>query len=326
MPIPSRSVIVCAYTLDRLELTSRCLEAVLAQQPAPDQVIAVIDHNDALAHALRLRFPSGVEIVPNAGPPGLSAARNTGIGVARGEIVAFVDDDAVPETGWLAGLTDAFADESTVGVGGGAVPTWETAQPGWFPDEYLWVVGCSYQGQPRRGVVRNPLGCNMAFRRSVFEAVGGFDLSVGRLGTLPVGCEETELCLRAVRAISNSQVVLVEGAEVRHFVPRERGTWRYFVRRCFYEGVSKSVIRRLSEGRALGTERGYVTRTLTAGVGRRAVRALRIRGAADELAGIAAIGIGLGAATAGYVVGWFRTRAGVPRRPGTVDAGGTVTS
>lgn len=306
----TRSVIVCAYTLDRLALTEACLDAVLAQEPAPDQVIAVIDHNTGLADRLSDRFP-GIDVIENAGPPGLSAARNTGIDWARGDLVAFIDDDAIPAPGWLAGLAAAFADPRTIGVGGRANPAWETRQPGWFPDEYLWVVGCSYRGQPSSGVVRNPLGCNMAFRRSVFEEIGGFDLSVGRLGSLPVGCEETELCLRAARHLPWARVVLVEGAEVSHAVPRARARFRYFLRRCFYEGVSKAVIRRLSDGNTLAAERSYVLRTITAATARRAGRALRLDRPIDQVAGIGALGVGVAAAAVGYGIGLIRTgRAG----------------
>jgi hypothetical protein len=197
-------------------------------------------------------------------------------------------------------------------VGGRANAAWERGQPGWFPDEYLWVVGCSYRGQPTSGPVRNPLGCNMAFRREVFERVGGFDPAVGRLGTLPIGAEETELCLRTRQAFPAAGIVLVPDAEVNHAVPASRGQVSYFVRRCFYEGVSKAAVRDLASGDALSTERGYVLRTLTSGVARRLGRAIRLDHPLDALAGIAALGTGAATAAAGYAYGRIARRT--PRR------------
>ena len=306
---PTRTVIVCAYTLDRLALTVRCLDSVLAQDPKPDQVLAVIDHNEELERSLADRFAGNVEVIANSGPQGLSSARNTGIAAARGDLIMFIDDDAEPAPGWLAGLDAAFREPSVAIAGGRANAVWQVAKPAWFPDEYLWVVGCSYRGQPTSGDVRNPLGCNMAFRRLVFDTIGGFHPAVGRLGTLPIGAEETELCLRARREIAGSRVILVEGAEVNHVVGPERSRIGYFVRRCFYEGVSKAVLRDLAEGDALATERSYVLRTLTSAAGRRLGRAARRDQPVGQIAGIGALGIGVASAVAGYAYGRIRTRA-----------------
>lgn len=303
---PSSTVIVCAYTLDRLELTERCLVSVLAQDPRPDQVVAVIDHNDELRARLAETFPA-VEVIANRGSQGLSGARNSGIDVALGDVIAFVDDDAEPRPGWLDGLLGAFQDEKTMVVGGLAIAAWETRQPSWFPDEYLWVVGCSYQGQRTSGRVRNPLGCNMAFRRQVFELVGAFEPAVGRLGTLPVGAEETELCIRLVRAAPDARIAIVPDAVVDHAVPAARGRIRYFMRRCFYEGVSKAVVHGLSDGAALAPEGDYVLRTLTRGTVRRLGAAIRLRRPIDQLRAIAAMWLGLAAAGVGYVYGKFRS-------------------
>jgi len=314
----SRStVIVCAYTLDRLELTKRCLRAVLAQEPRPDQIVLVADHNPELATRLAEAFPD-VEVVANAGAQGLSSARNTGIDVARGDIIAFVDDDAVPEPGWLAALAAAFADDRTMAVGGHATPDWQAGQPGWFPSEYLWVVGCSYRGQRTTGRVRNPIGCNMAFRRSVFEMVGGFDTGVGRVGTLPIGAEETELCIRLARAMPDSRVAIVPDADVRHYVPSSRGTVAYFVRRCFYEGVSKAVLHRLADDAALAPEGDYVLRTLTRGTFDRLGRVIRLDRPAGALASIAALWAGLAFATGGFGYGRLRSRGQLATPPAPV--------
>jgi glycosyltransferase involved in cell wall biosynthesis len=308
---PSASVVVCAFADERLELTVRCIEAVLDQQPGPLEVIVVVDHNDRLADDLRARLTEDVTIVSNVGEPGLSSARNTAIGLARGDLVVFVDDDAVGRDGWLAALIAPFADPTVEGAGGKALPDWEDRQPAWFPDAFLWVVGCSYEGQPGTGAVRNPLGCNMAFRREVFERAGLFDVKSGRLGSRPLGCEETELCIRASREIPGAQFVLVPGAEIDHWVPQARGEPLYLIRRCFYEGISKALVRTLGDTRSLDTERRYVSRTLPLETARSAITAVIGPGRSDAVGRIAAVIGGVAAAAVGYLYGTVTLR----RRP-----------
>jgi glycosyltransferase involved in cell wall biosynthesis len=307
---PTASVVVCAFADERLELTVRCVAAVTTQDPVPLEVIVIVDHNPTLQAALSERLGSGARVVANAGERGLSSARNTAIALARGELVVFLDDDARPRPGWLAGLLAGFAVPAVVGLGGPAIPEWEDAQPGWFPDSFLWVVGCSYTGQPKSGAVRNPIGANMAFRREVFDEAGLFDTQIGRLGSLPLGCEETEICIRAARHIPGAEIVLVPDAAIDHWVPQLRGTPRYLLRRCYYEGISKALVRTLGDTRTLETERDYVTRTLTLEVARAAGRLITgpDRGAAGGR--IAAVIGGLSAAALGYARGsvMFRNR------------------
>jgi GT2 family glycosyltransferase len=257
------SVVVCVFSSARLDQAVACVEAVIAQRTKPAQVLVVVDHNDELGEILRGRLARSVDIVANAGPRGLASARNTAVQSSHGNPIVFIDDDAVPVEGWLETLVAAFDDPDVIGAGGHALPRWESQQPAWFPDELLWVVGCSYRGLPAAGVVRNPLGCNMAFRAEVFERAGLFDPGMGRVGSHPLGCEETEFCVRAVRALAAGKLVLVPGAEVHHAVSSERGRPAYLLRRCFYEGISKALVRKLGDPRSLDTERRYVRGVLT---------------------------------------------------------------
>jgi GT2 family glycosyltransferase len=288
-------------------------------------MIVVVDHNEELRAALRGRLPPEVRIVSNPGERGLSTARNTAIELSRGDLLVFIDDDAVAREGWLARLQSAFADRAVVGAGGQAMPVWGEGQPGWFPDEFLWVVGCSYRGLPASGEVRNPLGCNMAFRSALFKQVGLFDPGIGRLGSRPLGCEETEFCVRVARAIPTARLVLVEGAEIDHLVPPERGDPRYFLRRCYYEGISKALVRRLGDTRSLDTERNYVRRALVSRLARSLSAAIAGPSRIAAVGQIGAVIGGLVAAAAGYAFGTagFRLRppvgvASMPR-PQVVD-------
>lgn len=67
----------------------------------------------------------------------------------------------------------------------------DARQP-WLPREFMWTVGCSYRGLPTfPTAIRTPIGDNMSFRRSAFTQAGPFTEGIGRLGTTPLGCEET---------------------------------------------------------------------------------------------------------------------------------------
>lgn len=280
------SVVVCAYTEARWNEMQAAVESLEAQTLPPREIILVIDHNPALFERSRQQF-GGVTVVENREQRGLSGARNTGLAVAQGEIVAFMDEDAFAAVDWLETLASAYTDERVMGVGGAIMPRWAAERPGWFPEEFDWVVGCTYLGMPAQPApVRNLIGCNMSFRREVGEAVGGFRDGIGRIGSKPVGCEETEFCIRANGLFPARHFRYVPAAQVFHHVPANRAAWRYFCARCYAEGVSKALIGRyVGRQSGLATERSYATRTLPLGV----VRALRqgnIRRAGAIVAGL----------------------------------------
>ena len=261
------SVVICAYTLDRWDEIVAAVHSVRRQSRPVHEVLLVSDHNPALLARARASFPV-VVCLPNTGPQGLSGARTTGVEAATCDVVAFLDDDAVADVDWIARLLDAYADETVIGVGGGVVPAWRAPRPRWFPDEFLWVVGCSYAGLPvARAEVRNPIGASMSFRREVFARVGGFAPGMGRSGKDAAGCEETEFSIRARRSAPGARILLEPTALCRHNVTPDRVTRQYFRRRCRAEGRSKALVAQLAgTDQALGAERVYLRRTLPRGV------------------------------------------------------------
>jgi GT2 family glycosyltransferase len=296
------SVVVCAYTERRWSALSEALASVLAQSPPPLEAIAVIDHNDTLRDRVRDAFPQ-VQVIANAETQGLSGARNTGLDHARGDIVAFLDDDAVAESGWLAALTEAYSDPQVVGTGGVVLPLWKGRKPPWLPDEFLWVVGCTYRGVPERAMpIRNPIGANMSLRREPCLVAGGFSSGLGRVGRTPLGCEETELAIRLRQEDAAAIVLHVPRARVHHEVGPERQRWSYYVARCWSEGISKAIVSRLVGAEAaLSAERRYVTRTLPTGAMRAVGQGLR--GDRWALLRAGALLVGVGVTAAGYVRG-----------------------
>ncbi len=308
----SVSVVISAYTDERWDALVDAVASVQAQTRPAHQVIVSVDHNPALLGRARTRWPDGaVVLVENGGARGLSGARNAGIAAATGDIVAFLDDDAAAEPDWLANLAPVFDDPVVASAGGSLVPVWLEERPGWFPEEFNWVIGCSYTGMPTTTAdVRNAIGANMAFRRSALDAVGGFVSGIGRERGLPMGCEETEISIRVRQRRPGSRIVYEPGARVRHLVPAGRGTWAYFLRRCWAEGQSKALLTELV-GRqdGLESERTYATRTLPLGV----LRGLGdvLRGDLSGLGRAAAIVGGLLVTGAGYARGQLlRARTG----------------
>ena len=274
----SVSVVVCAYTERRWDDVVRAVASVAAQTRPADELLLVIDHNEALAKRAAVEL-AGVTVVPNAHARGLSGARNTGIELAHGDVIAFLDDDAAARPDWLERLLAPYRDPSVAAVGGSASPRWPaaTSRPATLPardglaaGELDWVVGCSYAGQPsRQAEVRNLMGCNMSFRREVFAWIGGFSDGIGRIGSTPLGCEETELCIRLRQRVGQARIVFEPAAQVTHRVGEPRTGWRYLLRRCWAEGLSKAAIAgTVGRDDALSTERAYLTRVLPAAMAR----------------------------------------------------------
>jgi GT2 family glycosyltransferase len=292
----STSVVVCTAAHERAALLRDCLESLLAGGRRPDEILLVVDRNPSLAAVLAGSLPPSIRLLQTE-RQGLSEARNAGIREASSDVVAFVDDDVTVDPEWLSSLMGPFEhDDDILGVGGPAVPRWG-AERRWLRDELLWVVGCTYRGHREDpGPIRNPLGCNMAFRRRELIALGGFATEFGKRGNALETCDETELSLRLERTHGPGRVRYAPAARVRHFVPGSRISWRLLVRRSLSEGLSKGRLYRLYSRAALAAERNYgrrlvaetVPRLVMGGVLRRDRRA--VQGAAAILASLVITG------------------------------------
>ncbi len=298
----SVTVLICAYTERRWDQMVDAVESALAQTLPPAQVVLVIDHNPELLARAMVEFEK-VHVVANRYESGLSGARNTGVDEATGDVIAFLDDDARADHDWLEALIAPYSDRTVLGTGGVARAGWPEARPTWFPSEFDWVVGCSYRGLPEREApIRNPIGANMSFRRSAFTTAGGFQTNFGRVGTLPLGCEETEFSIRLRSLVPGAQIIQVPGARVDHFVSADRLEVGYFFRRCIAEGLSKAAVTaHVGQEEGLASERTYVSDTLLTGF----VNGL-LPGGTDgrwRPSRSAMIVAGLAATTMGYVLG-----------------------
>ncbi|MFE4251136.1 glycosyltransferase family 2 protein [Streptomyces sp. NPDC056910] len=306
------SVVICVYTEDRWEDILAAVSSVRAQSLPALETLLVVDHNPALLEHLGKEFKESedVRVLANVGPRGLSAGRNTGIAVSRGGIIAFLDDDAVAERDWLRHFTAGYDDPLVMAVGGRTEAVWASGRrPAWFPEEFDWVVGCTYKGLPRGKVrVRNVLGGNASFRRSAFDAAGGFATGIGRDGDKrPLGCEETELCIRLTRARPDAVLLIDDRAVIHHRVPAGRERFAYFRTRAYAEGLSKALVAQsVGADKGLESERRYATRVLPAGVARGVRDFVLARPGGAGRAG--AIVAGVLTTAGGYALGSFRAR------------------
>ncbi len=337
----SVSVVICVYTERRWDDILAAVESVRGQSLPAHEVIVVVDHNPALERRLVAAFAGSggeeaagqpaparipaISVVANREQQGLSGGKNTGVAVATGDIVAFLDDDAIADRDWLKFLVAGYADDSVAGVGGLTLPSWDTRRPGWFPREFDWVVGCNYLGMPEsRQPVRNLLGGNASFRAPMFAVAGGFTTDVGRsAASLPLGGEETEFCIRIGQHRPDLRLLIDHRAVIRHRVPAERCRLRYFLTRCYAEGLSKAQVSdAVGAARGMAAERRHAAVALPAGVARGLAAGLR--GDPGGFGRAGAIAAGLATAATGYAIGRLRMAVRDRRhgpQPGEIRAG-----
>jgi len=311
------SVIVPAWDYARRDQLERCLQAIAAQSRPAEEVIVVIDHNPELLDWAEGSLP-GATVIPNSGERGVVGGRNSGLAASGGDIVVLTDDDTEADRDWIRNLLGCFEDPLVVGVTGRLVPRWSAAEPRWFPPELYWVFGCSYAGLPERPApVRNPIAANMAVRREVIEAVGGFHPGVtphriAHRGVVIAGghaLEDTALGIAIGRRWPDRKWLYQPQAVVLHAVDPAQATFGYLVRRSFEEGIGKAVLARaMGYGPGLESERHHLFAVLPKGVleGLRELLAGKPWGLGRALAILA----GAAAAAAGFAVGSIQARLG----------------
>jgi glycosyltransferase involved in cell wall biosynthesis len=299
------SVVIASHTLQRRAALTKAVDSALAQDPY--EVVVAVDNNADLYDWVRTQWTAIVP-VHHQGTPGASATRNAGARAAAGQLLAFLDDDAVARPGWLQSLTAPLVRPEVVGVGGLVEPIWLGRVPKWMPDEFLWVVGASYRGLPSAAApVRNVWSMNLAVTQEDFWAVDGFREGFGKTGHRSQP-EDTDFCIRLTATLKGRTCWYEPSARIGHIIPPDRGTLRFFVRRCFNEGQGKADIAALlGADEGLRDERRHAGKTLPEGIRRELGRGVATR----EFSAVqraSAMCLGLGAAGLGYLVrkGWSR--------------------
>jgi glycosyltransferase involved in cell wall biosynthesis len=246
------SVVICTY--GRPAQLEETVERVATQEleAGEYEILIVYTEGDSATEAV-VQGLDGAEL----GSPlrtyaekegSLSNARNVGLDRARGEYVLYLDDDAVPEPGWIARLCDTFdAVEPTPSCVGGRVdPVFETDTPKWLPERPPGLPICDLGDQakwvdfPREFII----GANMAFVADQLSAAGGFADELGRKEGNLLGGEDLAAQHGAAR---RSGVYYQPAARVRHHIGSERLTLRFFLRRFYMQGIINSVLEQLRD-------------------------------------------------------------------------------
>lgn len=266
------SVVVLTCSSDNWPHFRDAVDSLLGQSYHPIEIVIVVDGNEELYQAILETYGGRDGVVVTLSPQrvGVSGARNLGVLAARGGIVAFIDDDAVADGAWVATLVDTYRQTGATAVGGKVVPLWLDGRPAHLPDELGWLVGVTYEGfAPDRMVeVRNALGPNMSFTRGVFERVGLFSEEFGfaARGNSNLQSEETHLAQR-MRDEMGGVFIYNPEAVVYHKVSAAKTRLRAMLKRSFYQGCSKALLRRRSPSLgALGVEWSYLVALALRGV------------------------------------------------------------
>ncbi|WP_436344715.1 glucosyl-dolichyl phosphate glucuronosyltransferase [Natronorubrum sp. FCH18a] len=238
------SVVVCTYAMDRYDVFSECVDSVLAQTYDPLEVVIVVDGNDDVFERVRTDYGArdNVRVHCNDANQGISYSRTRGAELASGEVVAFIDDDAVAEDDWVEELARVYEERDAIAVGGHVAPDWVTEKPDFFPAEFYWLVGCDERGMgDHMAELRNTYGSNISFRRDVFLSVGGYDENTGRRGDRHIQAHEAPVCIRMANKYGRGVVYNTE-AVVHHKLFDYRGDFRWLVFRSFWQGYSKRIM------------------------------------------------------------------------------------
>lgn len=235
MRYPFVSVIVC--TLNRKEFLRRCLNELLnVNYPESQYKIIVVDGGsvDGTENMVKNEFPSVKYVVEKRS--GVSYARNKGLEIARGEVIAFTDDDCIVTKDWLYNLVISF-DSPEIGAVGGPVRFTRK-----IPRKLLVKAALGgYDLGERRQFVGYLVTSNIAVKRKVFRKIR-FDENLGRKGDMLFDNEDIDFCERILRM--GYKLVYNPKAIVYHNINPERIKVKYILVRAFYSGKSLYLMKR----------------------------------------------------------------------------------
>ncbi len=236
------TVSVIIVTLSRPDCVRRCVDHLRAQTRQPEEVIVVDSSANNLTRDVVEGFPGIVYTRNENGFGRMTASRNIGLKYAKGDVIAFLDDDAFAHPGWLENLLATYGDPDVGAVGGRAL----NHQPG---EERcgVEVIGRllpngthtgNFGADPGRIVeVDHLMGCNMSFRRDVLAKLGGFREDYPGISGVR---EDTDMCLRVRRA--NFRLLFNPAAAVDHIGAPQMVGRRFDTRYAYYSARNHVVM------------------------------------------------------------------------------------
>ena len=305
------SVVLCTYSPDRYDDFAEAADSLLSQTYDETELVIVVDGRESVHERVRDDYGDHENVLLHCNDEnlGLLDSRNVGAELATGDVVAFIDDDAIADEHWVEELVASYEQRDAVAAGGKMIPEWVAGQPEFLPEEYYWLVGATHRGfADGPGWVRNTFGSNISFERDVFIELGGFDTNIGgRKGDANLQGGETELCAR-MAAEYDERVWYNPEAVVAHKVFDYRTDPWWLLDRAFWQGYSKRAMEVLTP--ESGSEENEFLKLLLFD---------SVPGRARELVGdpspsrvkqLLFLGLFTGLVGAGYLYGFTRYREG----------------
>jgi glycosyltransferase involved in cell wall biosynthesis len=237
------SIIIC--TRNAALRIGQLVSALCRQIPGPKTAhIVLVDNascddtaDRAFSAALSAGKPDLLTVVSEKNP-GKTHALNAGLERAKGEIVAFLDDDVIVAKDWLEKLLRAFENPRIDGIGGAIDPLWDGPSPTWFTpavSAFTPVHDLGPKPMPYSPPWLCPVGANMAFSSKIIEKTGLFDTSLGHIQNRPLGAEEGDYAMRA--AAQGFKLWYEPSVKVLHPFKQAEWTPRALLKRAFYQGL-----------------------------------------------------------------------------------------
>lgn len=245
--VPKVSIIICTY--NRAGLLSKTLQSLVPLENLDLAEIIVVDnrstdHTETVVKDFIDKYVDDIDARYIPEPvQGLSAARNTGILASKAQLIAFLDDDAIPCKTWISTIVSTFAERPEVmAMGGKIAPIFESKRPEWLikPFELPYTIvdlGNKVREYPGR---LHPCGANMAMRKIVFD-LSLFPLELGRKGESLLSGEEAWLFGEMQR--EGHTILYHPLMAVDHFVPASRLTESWIMKRYYSQGISNAMKR-----------------------------------------------------------------------------------
>lgn len=296
---PFVSIVVCTCSPDNYPNLTAAVDSLLEQNYREKEILIVVDGNPDLYRRVEYSYGRQANIRSFLLPQnsGVSAARNAGIRAARGEIIAFIDDDAVAARDWLEQLLNTYREFGALAAGGKILPAWIRRAPDFLPEELYWLVGATHDGFAADKVmeIRNVFGPNMSFKSEVFRSIGLFNPHFGFSGKSKMQAEEPELAIR-MQLKYGKGVLYNPRAIVHHKIPPAKTKAGILLKRAFFQGYSKAVLnRQFASAGAMASEKSYLGYLLFRCFPRRASKLYRLaelKKTVFLLAAVSSVGLG----------------------------------
>ncbi|MDD5518397.1 MAG: glycosyltransferase [Candidatus Omnitrophota bacterium] len=225
------SVIIITY--NRKLLLEKTVDSILTQNAGEKFEIVIVDNgsSDGTAEYVRKKYPEKVKLIRNKNRISLSACKELGVSTAGGEITAFIDDDCVASENWLKNIKKALPDYDF--LAGPVLALADTRFPWWWKNSLDWLIGIN----PKPDKKFPPLGSNIAFKKSVFNASGLKDNNL----LLPYAEDRIRIAKLLNAGFS---MCINQGMIVYHYIPLKRLEIAYLIKRSYNEGLASSVLER----------------------------------------------------------------------------------